>query len=524
MKTSTRFSLLVVAIVASINLGFATQQTIDFETVGNAWTWSTFEVNPTWSIVANPSVAGINTSANVGKLVINSSDQPWAGVQCLNAEFGPFTFTTYNCHLTMMVYKDVISPIGIKFATATGWSKGELKVSNTLINQWELISFDFSSYVNITDDAGKAPIYTAIAIFPDFPSARTAGSTSYLDDLNFNDTTPADTEAPTGFTASAGTVSGTDAVLKLFANDNSGAVVYTITYGTTTLTTSGASGVEKDFTISGLMAATNYNFSVVCKDASGNTAANNPIVVPVTTGAAMATAPTPNKPAANVISIFSDAYTNLAGTNYFPNWGQSTAVSDFSINGDATKKYTNFNFQGINLAADLDASSMNYLHVDVYPTTETAIRLTPIHDPSGEAPTSLGTLVANQWNSFDIALATYTGVDMSKLYQFKFDGGTGGTFYMDNLYFWKIGTGINNVGATPLISCYPNPAVNKLTISAQAKMSEVTVRNLLGQNIKTEVANSTSKVIDLSGLASGNYLLVIKMTDGKLSTQKFSKL
>ena len=38
-------------------------------------------------------------------------------------------------------------------------------------------------------------------------------------------------------------------------------------------------------------------------------------------------APTPTRNAADVISIFSDAYTNVAGTDFNPNWGQATIVS-----------------------------------------------------------------------------------------------------------------------------------------------------------------------------------------------------
>jgi hypothetical protein len=58
-------------------------------------------------------------------------------------------------------------------------------------------------------------------------------------------------------------------------------------------------------------------------------------------------APTP--PARNTtdyISIFSDAYTNLAGTDFFPNWGQSTVVTDVTIVGNNTKKYANLNYEG----------------------------------------------------------------------------------------------------------------------------------------------------------------------------------
>ncbi|MCX6307354.1 MAG: hypothetical protein NTY32_00515, partial [Bacteroidia bacterium] len=73
MKKITRFFLLMAAIFASGSMGFAAQPKIDFETVGNTWTWAGFESAPVWSVVANPSATGINTSATVGKLVINST-------------------------------------------------------------------------------------------------------------------------------------------------------------------------------------------------------------------------------------------------------------------------------------------------------------------------------------------------------------------------------------------------------------------------------------------------------------------
>ena len=188
-------------------------------------------------------------------------------------------------------------------------------------------------------------------------------------------------------------------------------------------------------------------------------------------------------------------------------------------------QYTNFGYQGITLNAT-DVSSMNKLHVDIFPTTETTVRLTPIsHNPGGaEFPTSLGTLTAYTWNSFDVLLTTYIGVVYTAIDQFKFDGGTGGTFYMDNLYFFNdTNTGISNV-ADNTFNCYPNPVINKLTVSAQSEISEVTVRNLLGQSVKSVTINSTSRTIDLTDVAAGNYFVSVKLTNGKLSTQKFIKL
>jgi hypothetical protein len=46
-------------------------------------------------------------------------------------------------------------------------------------------------------------------------------------------------------------------------------------------------------------------------------------------------APTPPaRDAADVISIFSGAYADVAGSNFFPDWGQTTVVTTEIIAGD----------------------------------------------------------------------------------------------------------------------------------------------------------------------------------------------
>jgi len=92
-----------------------------------------------------------------------------------------------------------------------------------------------------------------------------------------------DTEVPTDFTASAGTVGATSVELLLNATDNSGSVTYDVTYGTTTTQATGDSGVETSMTINGLTPETAYTFSVSASDSSSNVAANNPIEVSATT-------------------------------------------------------------------------------------------------------------------------------------------------------------------------------------------------------------------------------------------------
>ncbi len=152
-------------------------------------------------------------------------------------------------------------------------------------------------------------------------------------------------------------------------------------------------------------------------------------------------APTPPaRNAADVISLFSDAYTNVAGTNWNPNWGQSTIVSDVNIAGNATKKYASLNYQGVEFASPINASAMTKLHIDVWTPNCTAFDVYPIVSGQPEQFVTLNPTLSG-WNSFDIDLSSYT-IPLSAIIQFKFVGTPSGssTVYYDNLYFYKAGT------------------------------------------------------------------------------------
>ena len=55
-------------------------------------------------------------------------------------------------------------------------------------------------------------------------------------------------------------------------------------------------------------------------------------------------APNPSSNKIDVISIYSDTYSNIPNTNFYANWNQSTNVSEVDINGNKTLKYSNFNY------------------------------------------------------------------------------------------------------------------------------------------------------------------------------------
>ncbi len=171
-------------------------------------------------------------------------------------------------------------------------------------------------------------------------------------------------------------------------------------------------------------------------------------------------APTPPaRNATDVISVFSGAYTDLSGTDFNPNWGQSTIVSEVNIAGNPTKKYASLNYQGVQFASAIDASQMEKLHIDVWTPNCTEFDVYPIVSGQPEQYVRL-TPTFNGWNSFDIDLSQYT-IPLNAIIQFKFVGNPFGssTVFYDNLYFYKAGS-----GPTAPTTAAPEPTQNAANV------------------------------------------------------------
>ncbi|GAB4418713.1 MAG: hypothetical protein OHK0039_30440 [Bacteroidia bacterium] len=164
-------------------------------------------------------------------------------------------------------------------------------------------------------------------------------------------------------------------------------------------------------------------------------------------------APTPTKAAADVISVFSDAYTNTDGTNLNPDWGQATAVSQVSIAGNNTLLYAGLNYQGIELGSSQNVSTMEFLHLDFWTTTSTQLNVYLISPGPLETAYAL-TVPTTGWSGIDIPLSAFAGVDLADIIQLKFDGN--GTIYLDNLYFFRGGS--SGGGDEPTVAA-PTPSL-----------------------------------------------------------------
>ncbi|OWY23824.1 hypothetical protein BVG80_07695, partial [Sphingobacteriales bacterium TSM_CSM] len=355
------FFIFLAAILAFSSQSFAQNAPINFEAGGNgaSWTWTVFEnaTNPALEVIPNPDPSGINTSATVAKFTALQAGNPWAGCESLHgADLGPFELNSNTSTIKIMVWKSVISDVGIKFASPTGWSQGEIKVSNTLVNQWEELTFNFSGFINPPASEGQLD---QIIIFPDFNlGGRTQDNIIYFDNITFS---------------------------------------------------------------------------------SGGGGATEPT----------AAAPTPTHPEADVISMFSDAYTNVPVDTWRTDWSAAT-LEDVSVAGNATKKYSALDFVGIETVANqINAAGMTHFHMDVWSADFTffGVKLVDFGADGGygggddsEHQVNFTAPAQGQWVSLDIPLSDFTGLaSREHLAQLILVGQPTGanTVYVDNVYFYS---------------------------------------------------------------------------------------
>ena len=421
--------------------------------------------------------------------------------------------------------------------------KGDAKevayIPTLTLNSWNSIDIPLTYFVNAGINVSDIFQFKFVGSGNTPPATK---KTVYIDNLYFyNNSIIVDNTPPTAFTATKGAVTPFSIALILNATDDSGIIKYAITYGKTTVNSSGKSAVADTVVISGLTSATSYDFSVAATDPTGNIAANSPIAITISTATQAApntSAPSPTALAANVISIYSDAYTCGSGvTNYNSPWGQKTVFSKYTIvPGDTTLELANFDYQGFTLGTAVNASSMKYMHLDVWTADETTLQIFPIctTQTNGEQYFQPASLTLNSWNSIDIPLTYFTakGLDMSSVFQIKLVGSGNTpptprkTVFIDNVYFYTIPLGIANVELSKA-QMYPNPANNDLTVTLANSSLEtnIEISNALGQAVYSSILSKGQNKIDinLNGLQSGIYFVKISNKDARVVRQLIKK-
>ncbi|QQS30420.1 MAG: T9SS type A sorting domain-containing protein [Sphingobacteriales bacterium] len=607
-----KFTFFLLAFIASA-MSFAQNAPVNFETGGNGagWTWTVFEnaTNPPLEVVANPDPSGINTSATVAKFTALQTGQPWAGCESLhgNTDLGPFVLDATNSIIKIMVWKSVISDVGIKLAAPTGWAQPEIKIANTLVNQWEELTFNFSSYLNPPTSEGQLD---QIIVFPDFNlGGRTADNIIYFDNITFSAGGGGSTEptvaAPTPTHPASNVISMfsdayTNVPVDTWRTDWSAATLEDVLVAgnatkkyslldfvgiETVANQIDATGMthfhldvwSADFTFFGVKLVdfgadgafgggddtehqVNFNAPAQAQWASldiplssftGLTSQSNLaqlILVGQPSGAntvyvdnvlffnngggspePTVAAPTPTHPAANVISMFSDAYTNVPVDTWRTDWS-AASLEDVLIAGNATKKYSLLDFVGIETVANqINASAMSHFHLDVWSADFTffGVKLVDFgadgafgggddteHQVNFTAPAQA------QWVSMDIPLTDFTGLtSQSHIAQLILVAQPTGlsTVFVDNVYFYDINTGINDLTQSQIeILVFPNPVKAGTQLHLSEEVNQLDIVDLSGK----AVLSSNGLLIDTTGLAKGIYLVKILTNEGLTQTKK----
>jgi hypothetical protein len=155
----------------------------DFEN-GNTGVWTVFEdTTSPLEFVVNPDMSGPNTSATVAKFTAPIGAAFYAGTETKSAP--TFELDATNSTIRIMVWKTTISNVGIKFAEANGAAQPELLKPNTLVNEWEEMTFDLSGNIGL----GGTGAIVDVVVFPDYievNSERTVESVVYFDNITFS--------------------------------------------------------------------------------------------------------------------------------------------------------------------------------------------------------------------------------------------------------------------------------------------------------------------------------------------------
>ena len=342
------------------------------------------------------------------------------------------------------------------------------------------------------------------------------------------------TAAPGSFTATTGgpfslSASWTTATFPGSGATKAGYVVIYATGGTPTLTsangTAPAAGVGTLLnivapgnlptlpavttgTISGLAGGTSYNLLLVPYTWDGTNAATynyytaGQLTTTGTSGALPAAPTPPNRVSTDVISAYSDAYTtSITGIV----WQGNPGPTDITASGNNTKSATNTTFVQY-ASAPNNLSAMTFLHLDVYTTSTSATGLT-ITANNGNTTISTPN---GSWLSFDIAVTPFGDMSANTILKFQANNptaGTAGSFYFDNVYFYRLPAAPTITSFTPTFGCSGSTSVvitganytgaSAVTVGGVAVSSFVVNSNT---QITATVASGSSGVIGITGL------------------------
>jgi hypothetical protein len=273
-----------------------------------------------------------------------------------------------------------------------------------------------------------------------------------------------DTQIPTNFTATVGAVTSSSIELLLNSNDNSGSVVYGVTYGSNSTSAAGTSGVQKSVVISGLNPTTNYSFSVSASDLSGNNAANNSITLNATT-------------------------LGVIGCN-----GNSSAAQQGSFN-------TGYNYSFETIGTNSVKVTFELLDTDKIGLVAYLWRQSPFSEVQM-------TNVSGRTFSYTLTGQT-PGSTISYAVKFAYANGMSVTQYFQYVVGNNCNLGLDEISRNEIK--FKNPAHLNLEFDQNLNINNLKIYSLLGQKMMD--IDECPSIVDISNLTKGVYFMIISVED-----------
>ena len=165
-------------------------------------------------------------------------------------------------------------------------------------------------------------------------------------------------------------------------------------------------------------------------------------------------APTPTRAANNVISLYSDSYTNVPVdffNGYWEPW-QTTLSSDFVVNGNTMINYTNFNFVGNQFSnPTVDATEFSKLHfnINIPEVPSNLDLLITVKDFGADQADGGGDdtiqqvffdasdFEAGEWSTLEFSISLANRTNIGQIIYENVNGSSLTEFFIDNIYFYR---------------------------------------------------------------------------------------
>ncbi|MDI1317844.1 family 16 glycosylhydrolase [Flavobacterium sp.] len=285
-------------------------------------------------------------------------------------------------------------------------------------------------------------------------------ATMEVDYVRVYQNTTIDTQAPTNFTASIGTITSSTIELLLNADDNSGNISYEINYNGITINVASPSGVQKSVVIPNLLTNTNYSFSISARDLAGNNFVENPILLNATTSGVLGCSGADTQSQQGTFSI---------GYNYA------------------------FETIGTDVKITFEMLDTGRVGVVAYLWKQTPFTETPMNNVSGNifTKTITGQTIGSTI-SYAVKFAYAGGLSVTKYIPYE----VGNNCSLDTETFDKLSK-----------FTFQNPAKEFITINSEVTIDKVSIYSLLGALVTTSHQNTNE--VDIRNLSKGIYLLTV---------------